>query len=87
MVAGKAEDGELVRVLRDYGFVEGFEGGELGGEAAFGGGVDDQDDFAFEGGEGIGLTFFYRGWVSEERRLGYFIEGMEDRVQAYCLRA
>ena len=28
--------------------VEGLEAFELGGEAAFGGGVDDEDDFAFE---------------------------------------
>lgn len=38
--------------------VEGFEGGELRGEAAFGGGVDDEDYFVAEGGEGEGLAFF-----------------------------
>ena len=47
--------------------VEGFEGGELRGEAAFGGGVDDEDDFVAEGGEGVGLAFFcgFVGSVSE----------------------
>ncbi len=43
------------------GFVEGFEDGELRCEAAFAGGVDDEDDFAFEGGEGVGLAFFWGG--------------------------
>ena len=59
------------------GFVEGFERGELRGEAAFGGCVNDEDDFAFERGEGVGLAFFFRG-VSDER------EGEERGVWTYC---
>jgi len=47
LVAGEAEDCEGVGVFFSEGFVEGFEGGELRGEAAFGGCVDDEDDFAF----------------------------------------
>ncbi len=48
-------------MLGGYFFVEGFEAFELGGEAAFGGGVDDEDDFAFGADEGVGLAFFYNG--------------------------
>ena len=38
--------------------VEFLEAFELGGEAAFGGCVDYEDDFVAEGGEGVGLAFF-----------------------------
>lgn len=41
--------------------VELLEAFELRREAAFGGGVDDQDDFVFEAREGIGLAFFCEG--------------------------
>ena len=41
--------------------VEGLEALELRGEAAFGGGVYDEDDFVFEGGEVVGLAFFCEG--------------------------
>lgn len=41
--------------------VELLEAFELRREAAFGGGVDDQDDFVFEAREGIGLAFFWEG--------------------------
>lgn len=58
LVAGEAEDDELVRVGGGDAGVEGLEGGELRGEAAFGGGVDDEDDFVAEGAEGVGLAFF-----------------------------
>lgn len=60
LVAGEAEDDKLVFVvgLGIDGFVEGFQPFELRGEAAFGGGVDDEDDFVFEGGEGVGLALF-----------------------------
>ena len=61
LVAGEAENEEFIRVGDGDGFVEGFERGELWGEAAFGGCVDDEDDFAFEGGEGVGLAFFFGG--------------------------
>lgn len=50
LVAGEAEDGEVFGMFGFDGLVEGFEAFELWREAAFGGGVDDQDDFAFEGG-------------------------------------
>ena len=41
--------------------VEFLEPFELRREAAFGGGVDDQDDFVFEVGEGVGLAFLCEG--------------------------
>ena len=48
LVAGEAEDGEFVARVGGGDFlVEGFKAGELWGEAAFGGCVDDEDDFAF----------------------------------------
>lgn len=39
-------------------FVEDFQAFKLGCEAAFGGCVDHEDDFVFEGREGIGLARF-----------------------------
>ena len=39
------------------GIVEFLEAGELWGEAAFGGGVDDEDDFASVLGERVGFSF------------------------------
>lgn len=56
LVAGEAEDGEVFRVLGLELLVEGLEVFELGGEAALGGGVDDEDDLAVEGAEGEGLA-------------------------------
>jgi hypothetical protein len=51
VVGGEAKDDEAaVFVL----LVEGFEGGVLRGEAAFGGYVDDEEDFAGVVGEGGG---------------------------------
>lgn len=41
--------------------VEFLEAFELRREAAFGGGVDDEDDFVLQGGEGVGLAFFCWG--------------------------
>lgn len=61
LVAGEAEDGEGVRVLGLNGLVEGFEALELRGEAAFGGSVDGEDDFASEGGEGEGVALLWKG--------------------------
>lgn len=53
VVGGEAEDDEaLVFVF----FVEGLEAGVLRGVAALAGDVDDQQDFAFVGGEGFGLA-------------------------------
>lgn len=43
------------------GLVEGFEALELRGEAAFGGSVDGEDDFASEGGEGEGVALLWKG--------------------------
>lgn len=70
LVAGEAEDDEAVGVRGGNGFVEGFEGGKLRREAAFAGGVDDEDDFTFEGGEGVGLPFFWGGRLVRRRSLG-----------------
>lgn len=56
MVAGEAEDDELAGVRGFDLLVEGFESAVLGGEAALGGGVDDEEDFAGVGGEGCGFT-------------------------------
>lgn len=47
LVTWEAENCEGVGVFLGQGFVEGFEGGELRGKAAFGGCVDDEDYFAF----------------------------------------
>lgn len=41
--------------------VEFFEAFELGREAAFGGCVYYEDYFSMEGGEGVGLAFFWLG--------------------------
>lgn len=53
LVAGEADDFEVVGVLRLQVLVEFLQPGELRGEAAFGGGVDDQDDFVGELREGV----------------------------------
>ena len=58
LVAGEAENGEVIGVLGGEGFVEVLEAAKLGCEAAFGGGVDDEDDFIAVLGEGVGLAFF-----------------------------
>lgn len=42
-------------------FVELLEPFELRREAAFGGGVDDQDDFVLEVGKRVGLAFLCEG--------------------------
>ena len=53
VVGGDAEDDEaLILVL----LVEGLEGGVLGGEAAFAGDVDEQEDFAGVVGKGGGVA-------------------------------
>ena len=41
--------------------VERFEAGVLRGEAAFGGDVDEEQDFAAVLGEGVGLVLRWRG--------------------------
>ena len=59
LVAGEAEDDEIVGVLFFDFLVEFFKTFELRGEAAFGSGVYDEDDFVFEGGKRVGLAFLY----------------------------
>ena len=61
LVAGDAEDFEVVGVEGFDFLVEGFETFELRGEAAFGGGVDYEDDFVAQVGEREGLAFFCDG--------------------------
>ena len=53
LVAGEADDLEVVGVLRLQVLVELLQPGELRGEAAFGGGVDDEDDFVGQLREGV----------------------------------
>jgi hypothetical protein len=60
LVTREAEDFELVGILFLDGCVELLEGAELGGEAALGGGVDDEDDLAFVGGEVEFGALFWR---------------------------
>ena len=58
LVAGEAEDFNVLGVLGLELLVELLEALELRGEAALGGGVDGEDDLAFQRGEGEGLAFF-----------------------------
>ena len=59
LVTREADDFEVVGVSGFEVFVEVFEAGELGREAAFGGGVDDEDDFVGEVREGVGGAALY----------------------------
>ena len=62
LVAREAEDFKVVGVGPGLDvLVQLLEAGELGGEAALGGGVDDEDDFAGELGEVVGLVGFWMG--------------------------
>ena len=63
LVAGEAEDDEVIRVLFFDFLVECFKSFELRREAAFGGCVYDEDDFVFERGKRVGLAFLW-WWVS-----------------------
>lgn len=69
-------------VRRDL-FVELLEAFELGREAAFGGGVDDQDDFVLESGEGIGFAFFCEG--RDVSKVGCIAEGRGRRCMGYVM--
>jgi len=80
LVTGKAKKDELVRVFGGDFLVEGFEAGELGCEAAFGGSVDHEDYFAPVLGERI-LCAFFCGRVSGGSMGVWGIEG------TYCLLA
>ena len=57
LVTGEAKDDEIVGVFFFDFFVERFETFELGGEATFGGGVYDEDNFVFEGRKRVGFAF------------------------------
>ena len=57
LVTGEAEDDEIVGVFFFDFLIEGLKAFELGGEATFGGGVYDKDDFVFEGRKRVGLAF------------------------------
>ncbi len=67
LVAGETEDEEVVGVFFFDFLVEFFETFELGGEAAFGGGVYYEDDFVLEGGKRVGFAFlcWWISWCSE----------------------
>jgi hypothetical protein len=56
LVGGEAEDQELVGVRGVEFAVQLFERAVLWRVAAAGGGVDEEDYFAFEGGEAVGLS-------------------------------
>jgi hypothetical protein len=58
LVAGEAENFNVLGVLRLKLLVELLETLELRGEAALGGGVDGENDLAFQRGEGEGLALF-----------------------------
>ncbi len=57
LITGEAEDDELIWVCLGDLFVEVLEALVLGCEATFRGCVYDEDDFAFVGFEGDGVSF------------------------------
>lgn len=59
LIAWKPENGEFSGTFLLDGFVEFFEAGELRREAAFGGCVDDEDDFALVIRQRVGVSFLY----------------------------
>ena len=67
LVAGEAEDEEVVRVGGFDFLVEGFQPFELGREATFRGRVDYEDDFVLEGRERVWLAFFCAGRILVRR--------------------
>ena len=70
LIAGKADDDELVGIFgRDF-FPQFFEALELGREAAFGGGVDGEDHFARVLREGVFGAFLVFGREVEEGGCG-----------------
>jgi hypothetical protein len=73
-------------VLGFDGLVEVLEAFELRGEAAFGGGVDHEDDFAFEGGEVEGFALLCGG-VRSARYSHCFLRGLNRKDETYCRRA
>ncbi len=79
LVAGEAEDDEVVGVFFFDFLVEAFEAFELGGEAAFGGGVYYEDDFVFERGKRVGLAFLCYGLAGARALEGWGIWGRGGR--------
>ena len=61
LVAGEAENDKVVAVLGLQVLVQLLETLVLGGEAALGGGVDEEDDFAFVVGHGHFLAALWEG--------------------------
>lgn len=76
LVAREADDFEVVGVLRLQVLVEFLKPGELRGEAALGGGVDDEDDFVRELREGVVRAALW-GVVSGGERIGWRNSGCE----------
>lgn len=64
LVARKAQDGEGAGLLGLDGFVQFLEAGKLRGEAALGGSVDDEHDFAAKRLERVGVSLFCRDEAS-----------------------
>ena len=60
LVAGEAEDGEVVAVLGFQFLVEFLQTFELGSETAFRGRVNDENDLAFEVGEGVFVALLWK---------------------------
>lgn len=89
MVAGEAEDGEFVWVGVVDGVVEGLEALELRGKAALGSGVDDEDNLAFEAGEGewfaLFCVFFGEMSVSEVFPLGKWVSFIHSFIHCFFL--
>ena len=86
MIAGEAEDDELVPV-RGFDFlVKGFEAFELRGEAAFRGCVDDEDDFVFELGQVVGLVFLYCAEGGEGVSACYWTAGRRGVADGWVVR-
>lgn len=78
LVAGEADNLELVRVLLLDLVVQGLEPAVLGGEAALGGGVDDEHDLALVLGQRLLVALLCRGAARTPgewgRRLGLVSE-------------
>lgn len=93
LVAREAEDREALGVFLLHGLVELLEPFVLRGEAAIGGRVDDEDDFAFVVGEGDRLPFLWWGrdmlvrlWsFCKEVERRFTVKGLEV-VEARCGR-
>ena len=65
LIAGETENREVFGVFLFYGFVELLKPFVLWREAAFGGGIDDEDDFVFVAFEGDWLPFLWWCGVSQ----------------------